>query len=116
MPDNIELQVNQENGIGILTIQGYINNLGGEKVAAACHELIGDDISNFLFDLSGCRLVNSIGISILIEVLEEAEAKGGRVGFCCVTPTIARTFRIMGLLQEATLYETRAEGLKALQV
>ena len=115
MPEDIELQVSRENGIGILAIQGYINNLGGEQVAAACHKLIGEDVSNLLFDLAGCRLVNSIGISILIEVLEEIEAKSGRTGFCCVTPTIARTFRIMGLLQEATLFDTRAEGLKALR-
>ena len=38
----------------------------------------------------------------------------GKIGFCCATPTIAKTFKIIGLLQRSDVYDTEVEGLAAL--
>lgn len=114
MPDSIELKVSRRDGIGVLAVEGYINNVGGEKVAQVCNEMIGEGIKAFVFNLGGCRIVNSVGISFLIEILEKVKSLGGKVAFCCVTPTIGKTFRIMGLMQASTLHETEEDALKAL--
>ena len=114
MPDSIELQVSRRDGVGVLAVEGYINNVGGEKVAGACNEMIEEGVTRFALNLGGCRIVNSVGISFLIEILEKGKSLGGKVAFCCVTPTIGKTFRIMGLMQAATLHETEEDALKAL--
>jgi anti-anti-sigma regulatory factor len=31
--------------------------------------------------------------------------KGGKIGFCCLTPVILKTFQIMGLANYATIFE-----------
>jgi anti-anti-sigma regulatory factor len=50
----------------------------------------------------------------LIEILEKIRELNGQVAFCCVRPTIGKTFRIMGLLQTATLFDTEAKAIQAL--
>jgi anti-anti-sigma factor len=115
MESNLELDVTEEGPIGILAAKGYINNIGGEQMATACNELLDAGLKLFVLDLEQCRIVNSIGISILIEIIEQVKGMEGDVVFCCVTPTIAKTFHIMGLLQTSTICETREEALLALQ-
>ena len=38
----------------------------------------------------------------------------GEAAFCCATPTIAKTLRIMGLLKVAEIYNTEPEAKKSL--
>lgn len=114
MSETLELEVKSESGISTLVVKGYINNLGGERIAEVCDEHIGAGTHNFILDLENCRIVNSIGISILIEVIERVKELGGKVAFCNASPTIAKTFRIMGLLQSAELHEAYADAQQSL--
>ena len=115
MSETLELEVDNEDGISRLAVKGYINNLGGERIAEVCSEHIDAGTRKFIIDLEGCRIVNSIGISILIEVIEKLKELDGKVAFCSVSPTIAKTFRIMGLLQTAQLYDSDAEARQNLE-
>ncbi|MEW6751014.1 MAG: TonB-dependent receptor [Candidatus Latescibacterota bacterium] len=111
MTEGLQLETSQQDGTGILAVAGYINNTGGERIAAGCQRLADAGCRRFVLDLQGCRIVNSVGISILIEMIEKLEKLGGRLAFCGAAPTIAKTLRIMGLLQSCTLHETRAEAV-----
>ena len=114
MADSLEVRLRREGPVGIVETDGYINNIGAEKVAEACDSLIAEDVKHFALNLEKSRIINSIGISILIEVIEKVRELEGRVAFCCVTKTIAKTFRIMGLLKAADLYDTEEEAVEAL--
>ena len=46
-----------------------------------------------------------MGISILIELVEKVRGVQGKVDYCCVAPTMAKTFRIMGLLKVAEILD-----------
>ena len=115
MTEAMELEIRREESVGILKVDGYINNTAGEQIAEACDRLLEEGANSFLFDLDGCRLVNSIGISILIEIFDKVEARNGKVAFCRVTPTVSKMFRIMGLLQMASIYDSQKEGLEQLR-
>ena len=114
MPESLEVTVRQEGHIGILETNGYINNIGAEKISDACDELLEKGVKHFALNLEKSRVVNSIGISILIEVIEKVKAREGKVAFCSVTATIAKNFRIMGLLKASTIHDTQEEALSAL--
>jgi anti-anti-sigma factor len=62
-------------------------------------------------NLSKSRIINSIGVSVMIEIIEKVKALEGGVAFCCLTPTTAKTFRIMGLLNASTIHETEEEAI-----
>jgi anti-anti-sigma factor len=90
--------------VAILRTDGYINNTGGEEIARQAYALMSGGVNHLLLDLEKTKIVNSIGISILIEILEKLLDQGGRLAFCRLTPTIEKTFQIMGLAQYARLF------------
>ena len=93
-----------EDPLAVLRTDGYINNAGGEEIARAAYALLGQGVNRLLLDLEKTKIVNSIGISILIEILEKVLDQGGRLAFCRLTPTIEKTFQIMGLAQYARIF------------
>ncbi len=90
--------------VAVLRTDGYINNAGGEEIARQAYALMGGGVNRLLLDLEKTKIVNSIGISILIEILEKLLDGGGRLAFCRLTPTIEKTFHIMGLAQYARIF------------
>jgi anti-anti-sigma factor len=94
-------------GVGLIAAAGYINNEGGQAIADAATELMDQGCGTLLIDLEGTRIINSIGVSILLEIMEKLIEENGQLAFCNLTPTISKTFEIMGLVQYATLYPDR---------
>lgn len=92
------------NGVGLIAAAGYINNEGGQAIADAAGDLMERGCGTLLIDLEGTRIINSIGVSILLEIMEKLLEEKGRLAFCSLTPTISKTFEIMGLVQYATIY------------
>lgn len=97
--------------LGVIAASGYINNEGGQAIADAASDLIGKGASNLLIDLDGTRIINSIGVSILLEIMEKLMEESGKMAFCNLTPTISKTFEIMGLVQYAAVYPDRNTAL-----
>jgi len=95
----------------VLKTDGYINNAGGEEIAKSAYALLGTGVNRLLLDLEKTKIVNSIGISILIEILEKVLDSGGRLAFCRLTPTIEKTFQIMGLAQYARIFPAQDPAL-----
>jgi anti-anti-sigma factor len=106
--------VDRRDNLAIIYTEGYINNQGGEEVARAAYELIDEGFRILLLNLGGTKIVNSIGISILIEIIEKMIEIGGKLAFCCLTPTIEKTFHIMGLAQYAAIYTDEASAVAGL--
>ncbi len=95
----------------VITVEGYINNLAGERILDEFNRWTAEGCRHFVLNLEKTQLVNSIGISILIEMIEKAQELQGSIAFCSLLPIIAKTFKIMGLTQYAQVYETEAEAL-----
>jgi anti-sigma B factor antagonist len=105
MTESLKLTVNErDNGLAIIYTDGYINNQGGEEIARIAYELIDKGHSKLLLNLAKTKIVNSIGISILIEIIEKMLEIEGKLAFCSLTPTIEKTFHIMGLAQYAGIH------------
>jgi anti-anti-sigma factor len=102
-------------GVGLIAAAGYINNEGGQAIADAASELMDQGCRTLVIDLDGTRIINSIGVSILLEILEKLMDEKGRLAFCNLTPTIAKTFEIMGLVQYAAVYPDRLAARAALE-
>ena len=111
MSDTFTVDTATQGKVRIFTTHGYINNIGGEAIAAAYHQAATEQVSTFLFDLTDSRIVNSIGVSVLIELLEETLGKNGTLAFCGCAPIVKKTFQIMGITQYAGIYENVPDAL-----
>jgi anti-anti-sigma factor len=116
MTETLKVRVDRRDELAVVNTEGYINNQGGEEIAQAANLLMEEGYRTLLLNLAGSKIVNSIGISILIEVLERMIELQGRLAFCNLTPTIQKTFHIMGLTQYAQVYPDEATAVTQLKL
>jgi anti-anti-sigma factor len=115
MTDELKVAVDRRGtGGAVLYTKGYINNVGGEEIANRAYELLDEGVRTLLLNLKDTKIVNSIGISILIEIIEKMIEQGGRIGFCSLTPVIHKTFQIMGLANYASIYADEETAIREL--
>jgi anti-anti-sigma factor len=114
MTESLNVTVDRRDGLAVIYTEGYINNQGGEEIAKVSYELLDQGYKVLLLNLGGTKIVNSIGISILIEIIEKMIEIEGKLGFCCLTPTIEKTFHIMGLAQYAPIFADEAAAVAQL--
>ena len=112
MPATLEVNVRKEGQVGILETDGYINDT--DRVAQAGHTLIDEGLKRLVINMGKSRIISSIGVSVLAGLIGRLREMDGKVAFCCATPTIGKTFRIMGLLKVADLYDTEEEAVRRL--
>ena len=84
----------------VMKTDGYINNTGGEKISQEFSKH-ANNIKKVIMDLEKSKVVNSIGISYLLEIIENLNQNGGKLFFTNLDPTIEKTFTIMGIFQFA---------------
>ncbi len=114
MADMLKVTMENRDGLAVVYTEGYINNQGGEEIAKVNYGLIEDGHKRVLLNLAGTKIVNSIGISILIEIIEKMIEIDGKLAFCSLTPTIEKTFHIMGLAQYASIFPDEGTAVGAL--
>ncbi|MCY3592768.1 MAG: STAS domain-containing protein [Acidobacteria bacterium] len=115
MNEGLKLNVERRDGLAVIYTDGYINNQGGEEIAQAAYGLVDEGFGTLLLNLAGTKIVNSIGISILIEIIEKMIEVEGRLSFCNLTPTIEKTFHIMGLAQYSSIFPDEQAAVTELQ-
>ncbi len=113
MEASFKLSANVQDGILIMNTEGYVNNEGGEKILQEFQKHFDQGIKQVIIDLEQSKVVNSIGISYLIEVIEKLNEAGGKLIFIHLTPAIEKTLTIMGLFAFAGNEPTLEDALKS---
>jgi anti-anti-sigma factor len=111
---DFSLNVRDEGDVVIIETNGYLNNVGGEKVSEACYEKMENGKKLFLLNLENSKVVNSIGVSILIEIIEKLQDVDGKIGYYNLAPIVEKTFNIMGLTKYSTVFYSELEGLEGM--
>ena len=65
-----------------------------------------------MLDLENSKVVNSIGISFIIELIEKLNAKGIKLIFTNLIPAVEKTFTIMGLFQFSEMTENLDKAIE----
>jgi anti-anti-sigma factor len=94
----------------IMKTSGYINNTAGEQISEEFTKS-KSKVKKVIMDLNDSKVVNSIGISYLIEIIEKLNETNGKLYFTNLDPTIEKTFNIMGLFQFAEKVESVDDAL-----
>ena len=114
MLDSFKVETQERDSVWVLRTHGYINNVGGEKIARTFDEIFTTGGRRFLFNLEGSKIINSIGVSYLIEILEKILDCNGELAFCNCAPIIEKTFKIMGITQYAKIYASAETAIGAM--
>ena len=107
------IKVREEGDITILETSGYLNNFGGDRVASICKQSISEGKRKLLINMDNTKMVNSIGVSILIELIEDLQGVNGKIAYYNVAPIVEKTFNIMGITNYSKIYTSEEDAIKA---
>ncbi len=89
----------------------YLNKLTGERIEHECRKQLDSGCRALVIDFSDTELVNSIGISILLGIIEIAEKSGARVVFSEVKPETIQLFEMLGLTRHVIIARNQQEAI-----
>jgi anti-anti-sigma factor len=92
----------------------YLNKLTGEKIERECRRQLNCGCRALVIDFSDTKLVNSIGISILLGIIDVAEKNGAKIAFSDVNSQTVQLFDMLGLTQHVVLAKDEREALLTL--
>jgi anti-anti-sigma regulatory factor len=95
----------------IVYASDYLNKLTGEKIEHECRRQLDCGCRALIIDFSETRLVNSIGISILLGIIDVAEKSGARIIFSDVNHPTVELFEMLGLTRHVVLAKDEREAL-----
>jgi anti-anti-sigma factor len=94
----------------------YLNKLTGEKIERECRRQLESGCRALVIDFRDTQLVNSIGISILLGIIDVAEKSGARIAFSDVNTQTIQLFEMLGLTRHVVLAKDEEEALSNLSV
>jgi anti-anti-sigma factor len=97
----------------VIATSGYVNNIGGEAIAAEFNKHFANGVKQVVINLEGSRVVNSIGMSFLLEILEKLQEADGKLVFSNLDPAVDKMLTIMGIFNMAGKAADVDEALKS---
>lgn len=85
----------------VIATSGYVNNIGGEAIAAEFNRHFANGVREIVINLAGSKVVNSIGMSFLLEILEKLQDSDGKLVFTNLDPAVDKMLAIMGIFSMA---------------
>jgi anti-anti-sigma factor len=98
-------------GVAVIYPGPYLNQLRGEVVERQCQELMGHGVRRIIVNFSETELINSIGISILLSVIEAVNENRGSLVLSNLGPTNRELFDMLGLLSHVDVEDTEEKAL-----
>jgi len=98
----------------VIYASDYLNKLTGEKIERECRRQLDAGCRALVIDFSDTKLVNSIGISILLGIINVAEKNGARIVFSDVNIQTIQLFEVLGLTRHVVLAKDEQEALSNL--
>ena len=98
----------------VMVTSGYVNNVGGEAIAKEFTKHFEQGVKGIIINLGQSKVVNSVGMSFLIEIIEHLQETSGKLVFTNLDPAVEKMLAIMGLFKFAGKEKSVEEALKSL--
>lgn len=81
----------------------YLNKVRGEQVERECRTRLSEGCEKLILNFSQTELVNSVGVSILLGIIDTAANRGAKVVFSDVKPETAELFAMLGVTKHVEI-------------
>jgi len=95
----------------IIYASDYLNKLSGERIERECKRQLDAGRRTLIINFRDTELVNSIGVSILVGVIDAAEQNTAQLIFSDVNSHTAELFQMLGLTRHVSLASSEDEAL-----
>lgn len=101
--------------VAVVHAGDYVNKLNGQRIERECLLRLEGGCRALVINFRGTELVNSIGVSILLGVIEAAGERSTPVVFSNVSRHTVKLFDLLGLTRHVALAETEEAALATLE-
>jgi len=98
---NIPVKITGETATVFAT--DYLNKLSGEKIERECRRQLEAGCKTLVVNFGETEIVNSIGVSILLGVIDAAQDAGAEIVFSDVNEDTIQLFEMLGLTHHVTV-------------
>jgi anti-anti-sigma factor len=98
----------------VIYASDYLNKLTGERIERECRRQLDSGCRALVINFCDTELVNSIGISILLGIIDIAEKNGAQVVFSDVNNQTIELFEMLGLTRHVVVALNEQEALSSL--
>ena len=95
----------------IIYASDYLNKLSGERIERECKRQLESGFRTLIINFRDTELVNSIGVSILVGVIDAAEQNTARLIFSNVNSHTVNLFEMLGLTRHVSIAANEDEAL-----
>ena len=100
--------------LAVIYAGDYLNKLSGERIERECRRRLDEGCRALVINFRETELVNSIGVSILLGVIDAAENIGAQLIFADVNRQTVQLFEMLGLTRHVALAADEEEALATL--
>lgn len=108
------VQVRCVGDTAIIYAGDYLNKRRGERIERECRRQLELGSTALIINFRDTELINSIGVSILMGVIDAAERGNARLIFSDVNSHTANLFEMLGLTRHVSLVKDEGEALSLL--
>ena len=98
--NTIEIRTRLVEGTAVIYPGPYLNQLRGERIERRCLEMLDSGVRNLVINFEETELVNSIGISLLVGVIEAVDETKGRIVLTNLSSSNRELFEVLGILSK----------------
>jgi anti-sigma B factor antagonist len=111
----MEIARRDEDGIAILSLQGRLNQASADALHTAAMQAVQFGCRGLVIEMKGVDFIASVGIRALIRPSQAINLNGGKLAVADLNPQIRDFFKLTGLDQMFTVYDTADEACNALR-
>ena len=111
----INVRTRREGNVGIVYAGDYLNKLSGERIEREAQNLLDAGCLALIVNFRDTQLVNSIGVSILLGIIDRARKSNAELVFTEINEHTAELFEMLGLSRHVRLEKDETNALKSFQ-
>jgi anti-anti-sigma factor len=96
----------------VLYPDNYLNDIEGEKIEDECNEFLKKGTRKVIIDFANTDLINSIGISIMVGIMERVKRGNGVIFLSGLKKVNHDIFDMLGLIKDVPTFKTEKEALE----
>lgn len=102
--------------VAVVYAENYLNKVSGERIEYECRNHISDGYKSLIICFRNTQIVNSVGISILIGIIEAAKESGSRLIFAEVNEQTCSLFEMLGLTRHVSIAKTEQDAFASIVI
>lgn len=114
MVRKLELDATERGDVTIFHVSGYLNSLVGEILEESVRGKVKNGKMKLIVNFGETRMINSVGVSIIIGIVEMMAEKGGVLAFTNLSRVNRELFDITGVSELVNIFNSDEDALMAM--